>query len=314
MKTVVTLGEILVEIMATKMGQTFLAPGELVGPYPSGAPAIFIDQVARLGQPCGMIGCVGEDDFGALNVERLKADGVDISAIAVHPEVPTGTAFVTYQASGERHFVFNIRHSASGHVRIDAAADSLLRRCDHFHVMGSSLMSPEVMVAMRSAIERVKGRGGTVSFDPNSRKELASGSDIAAFIDFVVGASDTVMPSGPELLILTGQDDEKRAIESLLNRGAGCVVVKRGPAGASYFDRNGVIDASPFVVKEVDPTGAGDCFGATFVVCRLRQMSVPESLRYANASGAHKVMFRGPMEGVAGFEQLDAWMAGRSAG
>jgi sugar/nucleoside kinase (ribokinase family) len=314
MKTVVTLGEILVEIMATKVGQTFLAPGELVGPYPSGAPAIFIDQVARLGQPCGMIGCVGNDDFGRLNVDRLRADGADVSAISIHPDVPTGTAFVTYQASGERHFVFNIRHSASGYVRIDAAADALLRRCDHFHIMGSSLMSAEVMAAMRSAVERVKARGGTVSFDPNSRKELARGSDIAAFIDFVIGASDILMPSGPELLILTGQNDENRAIESLLDRGAGCVVVKRGPAGASYFDRGGVIDAAPFAVKEIDPTGAGDCFGATFVVCRLRRMSVPESLRYANASGAHKVMFRGPMEGVASFEELDAWMAGRATG
>ena len=64
-------------------------------------------------------------------------------------------------------------------------------------------------------------------------------------------------------------------------------------------------------MEEVDPTGAGDCFGATFVVCHLRGMTVAESLRYANASGAHKVLFRGPMEGVASFPELDAWLAGR---
>ena len=34
MKTIVTLGEILVEVMATRRGQTFLEPGVLVGPYP----------------------------------------------------------------------------------------------------------------------------------------------------------------------------------------------------------------------------------------------------------------------------------------
>jgi len=34
---------------------------------------------------------------------------------------------------------------------------------------------------------------------------------------------------------------------------------------------------------ELDPTGAGDCFGATFVTCRLQGRSVEESLRYANA-------------------------------
>jgi hypothetical protein len=50
-QTVVTLAEILVEVMATRRGQTFLEPGALIGPHPSGAPAIFIDQVARLGDP-----------------------------------------------------------------------------------------------------------------------------------------------------------------------------------------------------------------------------------------------------------------------
>jgi sugar/nucleoside kinase (ribokinase family) len=312
MQTVVTLGEILVEIMATRRGQSFLAPGELVGPYPSGAPAIFIDQVARLGQPCGMIGCVGDDDFGVLNVERLRSDGVDVSAIAVHPDAPTGHAFVTYEASGDRHFVFNIRHSASGHIRLTEEARRLLARADHFHVMGTSLISAAVMDAMREAIRTVKARGGTVSFDPNSRKELARGSELAAFIDDILAVADLVMPSGPELLNLTGLPDEADAVAALLERGAAAVVVKRGAGGASYHDRRGMVFGPPFAVDEIDPTGAGDCFGATFVVCRLRGMPLEASLRYANASGAHKVQHRGPMEGVASFAALDGWISGRA--
>ena len=53
MKKVVTIGEIVVEIMAVETGVGFLEPLTLKGPFPSGAPAIFIDQVAKLGQPCG---------------------------------------------------------------------------------------------------------------------------------------------------------------------------------------------------------------------------------------------------------------------
>ena len=82
MARIMTIGEILVEIMATERGQSFRAPGPLVGPFPSGAPAIFIDQVARLGFPAGIIGCVGDDDFGWLNIERLKRDGVDTTHAA----------------------------------------------------------------------------------------------------------------------------------------------------------------------------------------------------------------------------------------
>ena len=48
MLKVVTLGEVLVEIMADERGHGFREPLRLVGPFPSGAPAIFIDQVAKL--------------------------------------------------------------------------------------------------------------------------------------------------------------------------------------------------------------------------------------------------------------------------
>ncbi len=53
----VNIGEILVEIMSTSIGNGFLQPLELIGPYPSGAPAIFIDQCAKLGGSAAMIGC-----------------------------------------------------------------------------------------------------------------------------------------------------------------------------------------------------------------------------------------------------------------
>jgi sugar/nucleoside kinase (ribokinase family) len=116
MARIMTIGEILVEIMATERGQSFRAPGTLVGPFPSGAPAIFIDQVGRLGRSAGIIGCVGDDDFGWLNINRLRRDGVDTSAIALLADAVTGSAFVTYTETGERHFIFNIANSASGRL------------------------------------------------------------------------------------------------------------------------------------------------------------------------------------------------------
>ena len=97
----ITAGEILVEIMATTVGNGFLEPQTLIGPFPSGAPAIFIDQVARCGGTAGIIAAVGDDDFGRLNVERLRRDGVDVSAIATIPDRPTGSAFVRYRISPE---------------------------------------------------------------------------------------------------------------------------------------------------------------------------------------------------------------------
>ena len=72
--------------------------------------------------------------------------------------------------------------------------------------------------------------------------------------------------------------------------------------------------APGYRAEEVDPTGAGDCFDATFVTCRLQGRSVPESLAYANASGARAVAIKGPMEGTSTFAELDVVRSAGEAG
>ena len=75
MTKVLTIGEVLVEIVATTRGNGFREAQPLIGPFPSGAPAIFIDQVGKLGTPCAILSRVGDDDFGHVTLDRLHADG-----------------------------------------------------------------------------------------------------------------------------------------------------------------------------------------------------------------------------------------------
>ncbi len=309
---IVALGEIVVEIMAEERGDGFREPLTLRGPFPSGAPAIFIDQVAKLGHPAGLIASVGDDDFGWLNLERLRRDGVDTSAVRVHPDHVTGSAFVRYRADGERDFVFNIKNSAAGQTRITAEAQRLLSGCAHLHVMGSSLFSFRLIDEAKRAIEQVKAQNGTVSFDPNVRKEMLNIPEMRAALEMMLQYCDLFMPSGPELLLLTEATTEDAAVAEILSLGVSAVVVKRGSEGASFHDRTQTLHAPAFAVAEVDPTGAGDCFGATFVTCRQQNRSVADSLRYANASGALAVGRRGPMEGTSTFAELDALITARS--
>lgn len=306
----IVAGEILVEIMATDRGMGFLEPLTLVGPYPSGAPAIFIDQVGRLGGGAGIIGCVGRDDFGTLNLERLKRDGVDISAVDVSDRLPTGCAFVRYRPDGGRDFVYNIAESAAGQIRLTAAARLLADRAGHLHIMGSTLSVAGLREIVTYAVQAVRARGGSTSFDPNMRKELIDGADGALF-SALVDDADLLLPSGGELLAAAGVDDEQQAVTALFARGVGEIVLKRGAAGSSWFGADGTrIDCAGFQVEEVDPTGAGDCFGATYLTCRRQGMEPGKALLYANAAGARNVTRQGPMEGTAGFDVLDDFIAG----
>ena len=63
MTDIVTFGEVLAEFMALETNQSLGAPGHFAGPFPGGAPAIFIDQAAKLGSPAAMVSCVGDDAF-----------------------------------------------------------------------------------------------------------------------------------------------------------------------------------------------------------------------------------------------------------
>src|SRR5512146_2042888 len=105
MAEIVTFGELLVEFVATRVGQTFDSPGTFEGPFASGAPAIFADQAARQGARVAIAGCVGQDAFGEAVLQRLVDDGVSIHGVKRCADHPTGTAFVAYRADGERQFV-----------------------------------------------------------------------------------------------------------------------------------------------------------------------------------------------------------------
>lgn len=305
---VITIGEILVEIMAVSPGNGFREAIELVGPFPSGAPAIFVDQMAKQGRPCAIVSCVGDDDFGWLNIERLSRDGVDVSAVDIHADAVTGSAFVRYRPDGQRDFVFNIKHSANGHIGLTEAARVAIAGAGHLHVVGSSLVSPAIMDTVDFALEAIKGRGGTVSFDPNIRKEMLGAVALSDALSRVLKLTDLFLPSGSEVLLFSEQQNELAAIREILSRGVSAVALKQGAAGARYLDADTDVFAPAFKVAEVDPTGAGDAFGATFVAGWLQGLAPLDNLRRANAAGALAVGRKGPMEGTSTSAEIASFL------
>lgn len=299
-------GEILVEIVATTRGTGFREPQPLVGPYPSGAPAIFIDQCGRFGGAAAMIGAVGDDDFGRINLDRLKRDGVDVSAVHVDPDYPTGSAFVRYRPDGARDFVFNISQSAAARFGWSPPVKALAEQAGHLHVMGSALTMASAWAVIEPAMAIVKARGGSVSLDPNLRKELRPDGAVAERFAWVLRNTDLLLPSSEELIVAAGVSDPDQAIEHLFSLGISEIVLKNGADGARCFRHDGSRqDAPSFIVDEADPTGAGDCFGGAYVTCRRLGMSIETALTYACAAGARNVTAVGPMEGAGTRAELD---------
>ena len=303
------MGELLAEFVAEGLGGGHARPGTYRGPFPSGAPAIFIDQVARCGAPAAMVGAVGADGFGRVILDRLRADGVDCEGVRVDPARPTGTAFVAYREDGGRDFVFHLAGSAAAEVpaRGAATADEIL------HVSGSSLGHPLIRERVLAEAEAVKGAGGRLSLDPNVRRELVADPGAEEALRQLVALADILLPSLEDVEILWPGKSPLAAVEAMLAGGAQIAAVKRGAGGALVADADHLFDLPGHAVEVVDPTGAGDCFCGTLVAGIAKGEPLELSARRANAAGALSVRHLGPMEGNPLLAEIDAVLAERGA-
>ena len=314
MATIVSLGEALVEVMRTGLDQPLDRPGPLVGPYPSGAPAILADAVARLGGSSGFAGTVGDDAFGDCIARRLSADGVDCAALRRVSHRITGIAFVSYRSDGSRSFLFHLADSAAAEMSVEQIPPGWLDDVRFVHIMGSSLSAGEAMRETCYAIARhVSDRGGTVSLDPNLRPELVAPERIRAVCEPVLARAKVVFPSGQELATLTGESTAAAGAAQLLDRGIEIVALKQGDQGSTIYTRDGALAVAPYAVTEVDPTGAGDCFDAAFLVGLSEGWDLARIGRFANAAGALATTKQGPMEGAPTRSEVSHFMerAGR---
>ncbi len=306
---IMSIGELIVEIMRKEVDVPLSEAGDFVGPFPSGAPAIFADQAARLGHSVGFIGACGDDDFGDCLVARFEADGVDASPVARISDVATGCAFVTYFSDGDRRFLFHIANSAAGFL--PEPTPDMFEGVKWLHICGSTLSAGEEMrTRCYQACELTVAAGGKVSLDPNLRPELLGGEEaVRQVCKPVVDVASLLLPSSSEAEILAGVSGSDAACRSLLDSGAEVIALKQGSDGCKVYSADEEVEVPAFTVEAVDPTGAGDCFDAGFVVGLLEEMSLQDVGRLANACGGLGATKKGPMEGAAFRADVEEFIA-----
>jgi len=304
MAEVWTMGEMIVEIMRTETDVSLKEVGLFKGPYPSGAPAIFIDTVARMGHRAGIIGGVGRDDFGKCLLERLTRDGVDCSQVIESDRSATGVAFVTYFSDGSRQFIFHMGNTPA--VEPKAPEAEVLAGIRYFHVMGCSLMADEWFAAeIVKTMYLARRLGARISFDPNIRKELLRGSSVLSIVKDVFEHTNIFMPGVDELRMITGQTTVEVAVAKCFeNPNLELVVLKKGSEGSTIFSRSETCDMGIYPVEVIDTTGAGDCFDGAFICGLLENKDIRSAAKIAAAAAALNTHAFGPMEGMISPEQV----------
>lgn len=225
----------------------------------------------------------------------MAEHGVGTSGVTIHPNHSTVVAFVSYYDNGNRDFIFHLANTAADNFTVSEDLIDPSNTILHISAasMGNTAMRDMILATMRM----VYNAGGQISCDPNARPELMRDNAVRAALNETMDCSTYLMPSTSDLDFLFPDMSEDAAVDHLLKAKAEVIVIKRGAKGATIVGHGQRYDFAGHAVQELDPTGAGDCFGGTFISLLAQGSSLQDAGSQANAAGALAVTRRGPMEG-----------------
>ena len=304
----VSMGELVVEIFRKHKGASLSEPHDFIGPFPSGAPAITTDTMAKLGGKCAFLAAVGNDAFGTCCVNRLKHDGVDVSGVS-YVDVITGIAFTSYDNDGGRSFIYNFTNAATAEFSPELLNAETIRKAKWLHISGNVMaFSAKSRAAVVRACEIAEEAGTKISFDPNIRLEIMDKDHLLELFEPVLKRASLVIPSEGELELIFGGGSEKECIDKLLSDGIKTVALKRGKRGCEIYEAHQEPMLIPAMsgVEEVDATGCGDSFCAGLVYGLNQGWDIRSCGLFANAVGGVTATKNGAMEGVQSIEDVRA--------
>jgi len=246
----------------------------------------FCIAAARQGAQAGYISAVGADSFGERLLALWTRERVDTRLVHVDPGAPTGVYFVSHDNHGHR-FDYLREGSAASRYQHEQLPLAAIAQARYLHLSGISLaISTSACDAGLDAMEHARKAGVKVSLDTNLRLRLWSLARARGIMREAFSKTDICLPSWDDITVLTGLDDRDAIVDYLLGCGIGIVALKLGEEGSYVATPEARTLVPPYPVQPLDATGAGDCFGGSFVA-RLAAGDDPfAAARYANVAAA----------------------------
>jgi ribokinase len=277
-------------------GETVLsAAGAVIGGGGKGANQAVA--AARLGAAVRMVGCCGDDQFGARLRAGLAAEGVDAGGVRVVAGAASGVALITVDAAGENAIA--VAAGANGLAGEEEVAAAFAAPCE---ALVASAEIPAGVLA--GVLGRAREAGTTCVLNLAPAPDGAAGL-LAGGVDWLVvneqeaaavlgrPVTGEAIPPGGTLggpgdspPGLAGTGGARAAASRLAGMGARHAVVTLGAAGAVLGGAAGEVAVPGFAVASVDSVGAGDAFVAALAVALAAGVGPADAVRAACAAGA----------------------------
>jgi sugar/nucleoside kinase (ribokinase family) len=247
---------------------------------------------SRLGLRTGLAAVFGDDGYGDYNWKILAAqEHVDLS---LSRRVPGWHSPVTVSLSVEKD------RSMVTHGHPAPVTSTELVGCPPPALAAVAELGEEVEQWALDAHKNGVRLFGDVGWDPTGAWSSTRLDNLQYFHAF--------MPNQHEAMNFTGRDDPWSALYSLAER-VPVAVVTLGAQGSMAVDsETGEEEWVPSLpVRAYDPTGAGDCFGAAFIVGSLAGWPLGDRLRFANLCAALAVQEVGGSLAAPGWGDIADW-------
>lgn len=269
--------------------------------------------LARLGDSARWVSAVGDDLFGRMVLRGLRGEGVDVSAVQVHPTAPTALMVKSPRPGAEPEVIYYRKGSAISLADPSTFPPEAFADAGALYLTGiTPALSPTCRELVDQLIDFASERTIPVWFDPNHRRKLWSEEEARQTILPWLPKLHVILAGTDEGQILTGKTNPEEMGQALQDLGAPRVIVKDGKNGAWFFGEGEILHLPVFpIAAMVDPVGAGDAFGAGVLAARRADKDWLTALRWGHALGAMTCQTRGDWEGLPTPRQLDDFLAYR---
>jgi ribokinase len=262
---------------------------------------------ARLcGAEVFMVARVGSDLFGPATIENFKKLGIDTTHVKQIEGLSSGVAPIFVDPSGQnRILVVKGANDALKPDAIDDAAETLKS-------VDCIVLQFEIPVeTVYYAVAFARKHGIRCIVNPAPAQPIDT-SALAGLDYFVPNESEAETITG---IHVGNVADAQKCADQLLSAGMKRVIITLGANGSLLAGQNLSEHVSPFPMKSVDSTGAGDAFIGSFAVFLAEGDPEKEAVRRANLYAGLSTTGIGTQKSFYDRGRFDAaWATRNSAG
>lgn len=283
MLDLVTVGRSLVDFYP-------VSDGPLVGvttyeQMVGGSPTNVAVGAARLDLCAAVVGSVGDDPLGAVVLDRLSTDGVDVSMVTVVADARTTVATCELIGDAARALIYRGSPSADHRAQLSESDEEAIAHAPLRWISGCALADD----IARQLTTRVISLGSPthVILDVDYRDAYWPSVETAGeVLREAVAQVDIVVANVDEARIVVGDGEPHELAERLRALGCAIAIIKRGEHGVLVVDSARATEVAPWPVIAVNGLGAGDAFGAALCRGLNDAMPIVTACEFASAAGA----------------------------